>query len=224
MINPQTDALIIVDAQFDFLPGGALGVKDGDKIIAPILDMIHKFSTVVATQDWHPTHHISFASSLKDATTGEPAKPFTTVQIPMSADGGMTLGGSREQALWPDHCVAGSMGAALVNSIANNPFVSLVLRKGTNVDTDSYSAFRENVNPIGKRPPTGLADYLRAREITRVFVVGLAFDFCVAWTAKDAVAEGFRAVVLKSGTRAVFPENDAATAHDLSSAGVSVWP
>ncbi|HZZ86103.1 MAG TPA: nicotinamidase [Anaeromyxobacteraceae bacterium] len=206
-IDPGSDALIVVDVQNDFLPGGALAVADGGAVIEPIRALLPRFDTVVATQDFHPPGHVSFASS-------SGAVPY---EVGRTADG-------REQAFWPDHCVAGSPGAALAPGLVADldRRASLVLRKGTRRDTDSYSGFRENLDPTGQRPSTGLGGYLAARGVRRVFVAGLALDFCVAWTAKDAVSEGFEAMVYLPGTRAVFPENDARTTAELERAGVSI--
>ncbi len=206
-VDLARDALIVVDVQNDFLPGGALGVKGGDEVIAPILGLLPRFELVVATQDCHPPGHVSFASA-------SGAAPFTTGR---TADG-------REQAFWPDHCLAGSRGAALAPGLAGDldRRATLVLRKGTRRDTDSYSAFRENLDPRGERPNTGLGAWLAARGVRRVFVAGLALDFCVAWTAKDAAAEGFEAVVYLPGARSVFPENDPRTLDELERAGVTL--
>jgi nicotinamidase/pyrazinamidase len=185
-LDPASDALIVVDLQPDFMPGGALAVADGDAIAEPIGRLAARFPTVVATQDFHPAGHVSFAS-----THGK--QPFQT----------LPLHGS-EQALWPDHCVAGTPGAALHRALPDTA-VTLVLRKGTRPDVDSYSAFRENPGPKGVRASTGLGAWLKSRGITRVFVVGLARDFCVKATALDAAAEGFETCVVDDLTRAVAP-------------------
>lgn len=185
-IDPQKDALIVVDLQPDFMPGGALPVPGGDEIVEPISRLVKRFQTVVATQDFHPAGHISFAS-----THGK--QPFE----------GVTVHGA-EQRLWPEHCVAGSPGAAVHPALPDHA-VTLYVRKGTRPDVDSYSAFRENVGPDGTRPSTGLGAFLRARGIERVFVVGLARDYCVKATALDAADEGFETVVIEDLTRAVEP-------------------
>src|SRR5512146_1553231 len=202
------DALVVADIQYDFLPGGALGVPDGDAVIAPIAAILPRFPTVVLTQDFHPSGHVSFASA-------HPGKaPYQTIELP---------GGPQE--LWPDHCVAGSHGAELHERFRGpdvDRYVTLVFRKGTHRQTDSYSAFRENSDTRGRRAPTGLAEWLRARGIERVFLVGLARDFCVAWSAIDAAAEGFSAVVIDACTRAVFPEARARTDQKLVRSGVAV--
>jgi nicotinamidase/pyrazinamidase len=201
-------ALLVADVQHDFLPGGALGVPGGDEVVGPISELLPRFPTVVLTQDFHPPGHVSFASS-------HPGKrPYESISLA----GGI-------QALWPEHCVAGTRGAELherLRAPALDRHVSLVLRKGTCKDVDSYSAFRENTDAQGQRRSTGLGEWLRARGVERVFVVGLARDFCVAWTATDARAQGFDSVVIDSCTRPVFPDQGAATDARLGQAGVSV--
>jgi nicotinamidase/pyrazinamidase len=202
------DALLAVDLQYDFLPGGALAVPRGDEVLAPIAALLPRFPTVVLTQDFHPGGHVSFASAHPGAA------PYTVVDLP---------GGP--QALWPDHCVAGTRGAELHQALRapeHDRHVTLVLRKGTRREVDSYSAFRENDDRAGRRLTTGLGPWLAARGVDRVFVVGLARDFCVAWTAQDARAEGLRAVVVAGCTRAVFPDRREATDHLLRQAGVGI--
>ncbi len=203
-IEPATDALVVVDLQHDFLPGGALAVADGDAVVAPIAALVSAFPVVVATQDWHPPGHVSFAS----AHPGRRA--FDTVALPQGA-----------QELWPDHCVRGTRGAALHPGLPDAA-VTLMLRKGTRVDVDSYSGFRENVGPDGRRPTTGLGAWLKARGVRRVFLCGLARDFCVRASAVDAAAEGLEAVVLDDLTRPVFPERRGETDAVLARAGVRV--
>jgi nicotinamidase/pyrazinamidase len=187
ILDPAKDALIVVDLQHDFLPGGALAVAEGDRIIPPIVALVRRFSTVIATQDFHPRGHVSFASSHPGRAAFERIELY----------GGL-------QMLWPDHCVAGTRGAALHEALPDDA-LTLVLRKGTRREVDSYSAFRENPGPDGARPTTGLGALLHSRGIDRVFVVGLARDYCVLATALDAAAEGFRAVVLDDLTRPVDP-------------------
>lgn len=200
-IDRSRDALLVIDLQPDFMPGGALAVGEGDEIVAPIARLLSSFQTVVVTQDWHPAGHVSFAS-----THGRPL--FSTLPL---------YGG--EQVMWPEHCVQGSPGAALHDGL---PLlnVSLILRKGAYPDIDSYSAFRENQGPDGQRRTTGLGAWLRARGITRVFLCGLARDFCVLWSALDATAEGFEVVVLDDLVRAVFPDRAAETDAALAAVGV----
>ena len=187
-IERDRDALLVVDLQHDFIPGGALAVGEGDAVVAPIAALAPAFATVVATQDWHPRGHVSFAS----AHPGR--RPFETLQLPQGP-----------QELWPDHCVAGLPGAALHPALPDAA-ITLVLRKGTRREVDSYSAFQENAGPDGGRPSTGLGAWLKARGVHRVFVCGLARDFCVRATAVDGAAEGLEVVVLDDLTRAVFPD------------------
>jgi nicotinamidase/pyrazinamidase len=195
-------ALIIVDLQADFLPGGALAVPDADAIVGPIGAIAPLFATVVATQDFHPPGHVSFASSHPGAHIHD------TLQIH-----------GHPQVLWPDHCVAGSSGAKLVESFPDAA-TTLILRKGTRAEVDSHSGFKENWGPDGRRADTGLADWLRARGIHRLYVVGLARDYCVRATALDAAAAGFEAFVVDDLTRAVFPDRAAEVDADLKRARV----
>ncbi len=201
-IDREKDALLVVDVQHDFLPGGALAVAGADAVVAPIAALAPGFATVVATQDWHPPGHVSFAS----AHPGR--KPFEIAALPQGP-----------QELWPDHCVAGSRGAALHPALPDAT-LTLVLRKGTRREVDSYSAFRENVGPDGRRPTTGLGAWLAARGVARVYLCGLARDFCVRASAVDAADEGFEVVVLDDLTRAVFPERRAEVDALLERAGV----
>ncbi len=205
--DPRRDALLVVDCQHDFLPGGALAVPRADAVLGPIGAMLPLFRTVVATQDFHPAGHVSFASRWHRP----PFEPIT-----LSAPEG-----EREQMLWPDHCVAGTHGAEITAALDARRF-TLLLRKGTEEDVDSYSAFRENLDARLERRTTGLGAWLRARGIARIFLAGLAFDYCVSWSAKDAREEGFEVVVVRSATAAVFPANDPATAADLSRHGIRV--
>jgi nicotinamidase/pyrazinamidase len=201
-IDRDRDALLAVDLQHDFLPGGALGVAGGDAVLAPIAALAPAFATVVATQDWHPPGHVSFAS----AHPGR--RPYEVIELPQGP-----------QELWPDHCVAGTRGAALHPAVPDAA-VTLVLRKGTRREVDSYSAFRENVGPDGRRPTTGLGAWLAARGVRRVFLCGLARDFCVRASAVDAAAEGLEVIVLDDLTRAVFPERRDEVDGALARAGV----
>jgi nicotinamidase/pyrazinamidase len=199
-------ALLLVDIQPDFLPGGALAVADGDRILEPISRLLARdpFALYVATQDWHPRGHASFASS------HDRRRPMDVVQLH-----------GHEQTLWPDHCVQGTPGANLTPDLPWER-ISAIIRKGTNVDTDSYSGFRNNWNARGERPVTGLAGYLRERDISEVFLCGLARDFCVKWSAEDAVAAGFRAVVLWDLARPVDNTSDARVREELEDAGVEI--
>lgn len=175
------DALIVVEVQNCFTKGGSLEVKNGDEVVPIINALAAKFDNVVLTQDWHTPQHVSFASQ----HAGK--KPFETTKLAYGT-----------QVLWPDHCVQGTDGAAL-NKDLSIPKAQLVIRKGYHNDVDSYSAF---VEADGKTH-TGLAGYLKDRHIRRVFVAGLATDFCVAWTALDARKLGFTAVVLEDASRGI---------------------
>jgi nicotinamidase/pyrazinamidase len=201
VVEPHTDALLVIDLQPDFMPGGALPVPQGETIVAPIGALLRRFGTVVATQDWHPPGHVSFAS-----THGRP--PFST----------LLLHGA-PQTLWPDHCVQGTWGAKLHPGLPREP-LCLILRKGNRPEVDSYSAFRENPGPGGVRPTTGLGAWLRARGIRRVFLCGLARDYCVRFSALDAAAEGFEVFVVDDLTRAVDPSQAAETTAELERAQV----
>lgn len=187
-----TDALLVTDMQADFLPGGALAVAEGDAIIPGIRSLAEQFDHVVLTQDWHPERHISFAS-----THGR--RPFVdTVEASYGT-----------QTLWPDHCVQGSPGSEIHPDL-RVPHAELILRKGFRREIDSYSAFTEN----DRRTPTGLAGYLRERGLTRLFFVGLAYDFCVGYSAIAAAELGFEAIVLEDLTRAVGLPGTVARMHD----------
>lgn len=178
-----SEALIIVDPQIDFCPGGRLAVAGGDEIMAGIAMLAPRFRQVVVTQDWHPAEHQSFAGN-------HPGRqPFDTMTMPYG-----------EQVLWPDHCIQGSSGAEFhpaVQDAVNR--AHLIIRKGYNPAVDSYSAFFEN----DKATRTGLAGYLRDKQVRRCVFVGLAYDFCVGWSALDARSEGFEASILTDHTRAI---------------------
>ncbi|ASY55165.1 bifunctional nicotinamidase/pyrazinamidase [Sinorhizobium sp. CCBAU 05631] len=175
------DALIVIDMQNDFCPGGALAVAGGDDIVPIVNRLIEAAPHVILTQDWHPAGHSSFASSY-------PGKaPFQTVTMPYG-----------EQTLWPDHCVEGSPGADFHPGLRWTP-AELVVRKGFRTGIDSYSAFFENDH----RTPTGLAGYLRERGISKLSLCGLATDFCVAYSALDAVAQGFSTSVVLGACRGI---------------------
>ena len=176
-------ALILVDIQNDFIPGGALAVPAGDEILPLVNELQKSFDLVVATQDWHPKNHKSFASN----HTGK--NPFDKI----------TLHGL-EQVLWPDHCIQGSWGAQLHDQLDVNK-VEAIFRKGMDVEIDSYSAFYDN----GYKKSTGLAGYLRERKVQKVFVCGLAADYCVFFTAKDALKENFETYIIEDATRAIDP-------------------
>ena len=179
-ITPQ-DVLLVIDLQNDFFPGGALAVADGDAVLNPIHRLAPKFDHIVLTQDWHSPGHSSFAS----AHAGK--KPFEQIKM----EYGM-------QTLWPDHCIQGSKGAEFHPAL-RLPQAELILRKGFRPHIDSYSAFFEN----DRSTATGLAGYLRERNLIRVFLVGLAYDFCVGYSALDARRLGFEAIVLRDACRAI---------------------
>ena len=179
-ITPE-DALLVIDVQNDFCPGGALAVADGDAVIPVIHRIAPLFAHIILTQDWHTIRHQSFAS----AHAGK--KPFEQIELGYGA-----------QTLWPDHCVQGAEGAAFHPAL-DLTRAELILRKGFHAEIDSYSAFYEN----DRRTPTGLAGYLRERGLRRIFLAGLAYDFCVRYSAVDAVRAGFVAVVLEDACRAI---------------------
>jgi len=193
------DALIVVDVQNDFCPGGRLAVQKGDEVVPVVNALAKHFENVVLTQDWHPPGHRSFATSHPGK------KPFDTVKLPYG-----------EQVLWPDHCVQGSDGAALHKDLSV-AHAQLVVRKGWHREVDSYSAFLE----ADRRTRTGLDGYLDERGIERVFVCGLATDFCVAWTALDARKLRFGALVVEDACRAIDMQGSLAAAWEkLKKAGV----
>ena len=186
------DVLLVVDVQYDFLPGGSLAVAGGDQIVPLVNKLGRKFTNVVMTQDWHPADHVSFASNHPGA------KPFEVINLPYGP-----------QVLWPDHCVWQTHGAELSADL-DLPHAQLVIRKGYNEVVDSYSGFQE----ADRRTRTGLAGYLRERGLERLFVVGLATDFCVAWTALDARAAGFETFVIADATRAIDADGSLSKAWD----------
>lgn len=180
-IQPETDVLLVVDVQNDFCPGGALPVPGGGEVVDPINRLARSFPHVILTQDWHPRDHRSFAS----AHPGR--EPYQTIALSYG-----------DQILWPDHCVQATAGAGFHPDLELER-AELVLRKGFRREMDSYSAFHEN----DRRTATGLGGYLRERGFTRVFVAGLALDFCVLWSAEDARRQGFEAVVVEDACRAL---------------------
>jgi nicotinamidase/pyrazinamidase len=176
-----TDALLVIDMQNDFCPGGALAVGEGDVIVPLINKLGSRFNHVILTQDWHPSGHISFASA-------HPGKqPYSITKVAYGP-----------QTLWPDHCLQGSSGAAFHPAL-DLPHAELIARKGFRREIDSYSAFLENDHVT----PTGLAGYLRERGLTRLFLCGLAYDFCVRFSAIDGTALGFECIVIEDASRAV---------------------
>ena len=200
-MNPATEALIVIDVQNDFCPGGALAVAEGDKIINRINGLMGDFATVVLTQDWHPANHASFAANHPGA------EPFSLIQMPYGP-----------QVLWPIHCVQGTNGAEFHIDLRTDP-AQLIVRKGFRSEIDSYSAFFENDHST----PTGLEGYLRSRGVTGLTFVGLATDYCVAYSALDAARLGFSAKVLDGATRAIDLNGSLAEAQTkMRAAGVSL--
>ncbi len=194
-------ALIVIDIQNDFCPGGALAVAQGDAIIPRVNAMMDDFAVRVLTQDWHPATHSSFAANHPGAA------PFSTVTMPYGP-----------QVLWPSHCIQGTTGAAFHPDLRSDP-ADLVIRKGFRAEIDSYSAFFEN----DRTTPTGLEGYLRSREVSAITLVGLAFDYCVAYSALDAARLGFAVTVLEGACRAIdLAGSKAAMGRAMQGAGVAV--
>lgn len=200
MMRPtDSDILLVVDVQNDFCPGGALAVPRGDEIVPLVNRLAGRFPHVILTQDWHPPGHRSFASSHPGR------RPFETIMLAYGS-----------QTLWPDHCVQATQGAAFHSGLAL-PQAELVLRKGFRPEIDSYSAFYEN----DRRTPTGLSGYLRERGLTRVFLAGIATDYCVHYSALDAQREGFPAIVIADACRAIDLDGSLAQAFaEMDRAGV----
>lgn len=195
------EALIVIDVQNDFCPGGALAVAEGDQIVSLINAMLPDFAVKVFTQDWHPAGHSSFA------TSHEGKAPFEMTEMPYGP-----------QVLWPDHCVQGTDGAAFHPDLLTDP-ADMVIRKGFRPQIDSYSAFFEN----DQSTPTGLEGYLRTRGITKLTMVGLATDFCVAYSAIDGAKLGFDVTVLETACRAIDLDGSLAAARDnMRAAGVKL--
>ena len=193
-------ALILVDIQNDFLPGGALAVPAGDEVIPVANRLIERFENVIATQDWHPANHGSFASQHGDSEVGE------VIQL-----------NGLEQILWPDHCIQGTRGAEFAETLNRNDRVR-VFPKGTDREIDSYSGFFDN----GQRKATGLSDYLQTESIVRVYVLGLATDYCVKFTALDAKRLGFETFLVEDGCRGVNlrPGDSNAAIREMRDAGI----
>jgi nicotinamidase/pyrazinamidase len=195
----DSSVLLVIDVQNCFLPGGSLAVKDGDKVVPVINRLAKGFANVVMTQDWHTAGHVSFASSHPGK------KPFETIDLKYG-----------KQVLWPDHCVQGTDGAALSKDLSI-PQAELIIRKGFHKNVDSYSAFTE----ADGKTTTGLSSYLKARKLHRVFVAGLATDFCVAWSAMDARKAGFETYVIEDACRGIDTQGSLAKAWaDMAKAGV----
>lgn len=199
-MRPADQAIIVIDVQNDFCPGGALEVTGGGEIVAPINALAPEFPVRVFTQDWHPADHLSFASQHE-------AKPFATTEMPYGT-----------QVLWPDHCIAGSDGAGFHPGLNTN-LADLIIRKGFRREIDSYSAFFEN----DRATPTGLEGYLRSRGVDKVVLVGLATDYCVNFSAVDAARLGFEVTVIESLCRAIDLNGSLAAAKaGMASAGVTL--
>jgi nicotinamidase/pyrazinamidase len=200
-MRPKDDALIVIDVQNDFCPGGALAVADGDAIIPRINDLMPTFAVKVLTQDWHPAAHMSFAVNHPGAV------PFSMTEMPYGP-----------QVLWPAHCVQGTEGAAFHAGLNTDP-ADLIIRKGFRTGIDSYSAFFEN----DRSTATGLDGYLRARGVNRVTLVGLATDYCVAYSALDAARLGYGVTVLQGACRAIDLDGSLARMQaEMRAAGVTL--
>lgn len=201
LVPGVSDALLVIDVQNDFCPGGALAVPEGDIVVPVINRLMPAFGAVVLTQDWHSPDHASFASAHADA------EPFSTIEMPYG-----------QQVLWPDHCVQGSAGAAFHPDL-DTARAQLIVRKGMDPRIDSYSALFEN----DRRTSTGLTGWLRDKGITRVFCAGLATDFCVFYSAVDARRQGFRVVVIEDACRAIDLDGSLAKARNaMVAAGVTI--
>jgi nicotinamidase/pyrazinamidase len=202
-MRTQNEALIVIDVQNDFCPGGALAVAGGDEIISRINGLMDEFSTVVLTQDWHPADHASFAANHPGAA------PYSVTEMPYGP-----------QVLWPTHCVIGTEGAAFHRDLRTDP-AQMIIRKGFRPQIDSYSAFFEN----DRTTATGLDGFLRSRGVTSVTLVGLAMDYCVAYSALDASGLGYAATVLSGACRAIDLNDSLAEAQrQWQAAGVEVAP
>lgn len=193
VVTQEHDILLVVDIQNDFCPGGALAVPGGNEIVPIVNRLAAQFEHVILTQDWHPAGHQSFASSHSGM------RPYQSIEVEYGT-----------QILWPDHCVQGTKGAEF-HADLRMPHAELVLRKGYHRNVDSYSAFYEN----DRKTHTGLAGYLRERGLTRVFLAGLAFDFCVRFSAEDAVREGFNVTVIEDACRGIDVDGSMRATHDM---------
>ena len=200
-LNSEITALVVIDVQNDFCPGGQLAVTDGDQVVSPINQMIKKAHTVIATQDWHPAGHTSFASRHDGST------PFETIEVSYGP-----------QTLWPDHCIQGTQGAAFHPDLHIDA-AQMIIRKGFRAAVDSYSAFFEN----DKVTVTGLHGYLQDRRIKKVVMAGLATDYCVAYSALDAARLGYDVQVVLPACRAIDLDGSlAAAAQQMTAAGVGL--
>jgi nicotinamidase/pyrazinamidase len=199
MILDPGDWLLIIDPQVDFCPGGALAVPNGDQVIGPINALAARFSNCVVSQDWHPRDHASFASQHAVA-------PFSRIQMPYG-----------EQVAWPDHCVQDTPGAQFHRDL-RVAHAQKIVRKGANRDIDSYSAFLENDHVT----PTGLGPYLERQGARRLFLAGLALDYCVRFTAEDAVAQGFETLVIADACRAIAAQSQTLAMESFQRLGVAI--
>lgn len=200
-MRPATEALIVIDVQNDFCPGGALAVQDGDAILPRINALMEEFQIIVLTQDWHPSDHASFAANHAGAA------PFSLTEMPYGP-----------QVLWPVHCVQGTAGAAFHAGLRTDP-AQLVIRKGFRAQIDSYSAFFEN----DRTTPTGLEGYLRTRGVTAVTLAGLATDYCVAYSALDAARLGFSVTIVEGASRAIDLNGSLTAAREATLAAGVIW-
>ncbi len=192
-------ALVIIDIQNDFCPGGALAVKEGDKIIPVVKSLVNQFDNIIMTQDWHPEGHLSFA------TSHDGKSPYESIELPYG-----------RQVLWPRHCVQGSKGAEFHPDIDPN-IAQVIIRKGFRKSIDSYSAFYEN----DQETPTGLNGYLKERGIETIYLCGLASDFCVKWSALDGIKNGFEVKVISDAVRGIDIDGSLAQAwKEMLEAGV----
>ena len=199
-MRPANEAIIVIDVQSDFCPGGALAVAGGDEIVAPVNALVPEFPVRVFPQDWHPADHSSFASQ-------QGADPYSTTEMPYGT-----------QVLWPDHCIIGSKGAQFHSGLDTRS-ADMIIRKGFRREIDSYSAFFENDHET----PTGLEGYLRSRGVEKLVMVGLATDYCVNFSAVDAARLGFEVTVIESLCRAIDLEGSLAAAKaGMIEAGVAL--
>jgi nicotinamidase/pyrazinamidase len=203
-IGPR-DALIVVDIQNDFMPGGALAVKDGDKVVSGINAIMKKFhkngARNILTQDWHPKNHLSFASQHKER------EPFDPI------DGVFGIG----PVLWPDHCIQGTKGSEFYDQL-DVTMAHLIIRKGIDREIDSYSTFTEN----DRQTDTGLAGYLKNANLKRIFICGLALDYCVYWSAMDGVRKGFETLVIVELCKGIAEETIDKAMKDMTENGVKL--
>ncbi len=205
-IERDRAVLLVVDMQPDFLPGGALPVPGADGIVSPLRELMNSgcFDLIVAAHDWHPSDHVSFASN-------HPGRmPMETIELY-----------GHPQTLWPNHCIQGTPGAALHPELPWEK-AAAVIRKATDPRIDSYSALRNNWNPQGNRPPTGLTGYLKSRGVEDLFLCGVAGDFCIKWTAEDALDEGFQVHVIWDLCRSIDRSSDELVLRALHSRGVNI--